>query len=162
MFCDEALDQLEAIAAGEVTPDGRVAEHLSSCRNCGQALARARRLERLLSAREVPAAPSPFTGRVLTRVRRARWRAEQYVDAGFNVVILVGLLIVAASVWLLFERTGLSAVGGGVMSLFGAGMSSVAQRVAPEVPLYLAAAGLVGGALGVWWWAEHNSASNLR
>ena len=30
MFCDEALDAVEAIAAGDLTPDGRVAEHLTS------------------------------------------------------------------------------------------------------------------------------------
>jgi anti-sigma factor RsiW len=162
MFCDEVLDELEAIAAGEVLPEGRVSAHLASCRNCGTALARARRIESLLAERASPAAPPPFTGRVLARVRRARWRTEQYVDVGFNFVIVIGLLIVAASLWLLLERTGLGAVGGGVFSLFGAGVSSLAHRVAPLVPVYLAAAGLLGGALGLWWWAEHSSASNWR
>ena len=28
MFCDEALDAVEAIAAGDLTPDGRVAEQV--------------------------------------------------------------------------------------------------------------------------------------
>jgi hypothetical protein len=40
MFCDEALDAVEAIAAGDVTPDGRVAEHLTTCQNCAAALVR--------------------------------------------------------------------------------------------------------------------------
>lgn len=162
MFCDEVLDQLEAIASGETQPDGRVAAHLSSCRHCRAALDRARRIETLLAARPAPAAPGPFTSRVLARVRRARWRAEQYVDFGFNLAVIVGSLIVAGSIWLLLERTGLGAVGHGVLAIFGAGVASLTRQVTPLLPVYLAAAGLVGGALVLWWWAEHNSASNPR
>ena len=38
MFCDEALDAVEAIASGDLTPEGRVAEHFTSCRQCAAAL----------------------------------------------------------------------------------------------------------------------------
>ena len=44
MFCDEALDAVEAIAAGELMPDGRVASHLATCSNCASALVSARQL----------------------------------------------------------------------------------------------------------------------
>ena len=57
MFCDEALDAIEAIAADELTPDGRVAAHLASCPNCAAALVGARSLEQMLKRRGVPAAP---------------------------------------------------------------------------------------------------------
>jgi hypothetical protein len=33
VFCDEALDAVEAIAAGDLTADGRIAEHLATCPN---------------------------------------------------------------------------------------------------------------------------------
>ena len=61
MFCDEALDAVEAIAAGELTPDGRVAEHLKSCPNCAAALVSARALERMLQGRPVPKPSTQFT-----------------------------------------------------------------------------------------------------
>src|ERR671938_624812 len=38
MFCDEALDAVEAIAGGELIPDGRIAHHLATCPNCAAAL----------------------------------------------------------------------------------------------------------------------------
>ena len=53
MFCDEALDTVEAIAAGDLTPDGRVASHLATCPNCALALTRARQLEASLQRRAV-------------------------------------------------------------------------------------------------------------
>ena len=61
MFCDEALDAVEAIAAGEMMPDGRVASHLTTCPNCALALGRARQIEVSLRQREAPAAPAQFT-----------------------------------------------------------------------------------------------------
>ena len=87
MFCDEALDAVEAIAAGDLTPDGRVAEHLTTCPNCAAALVSARALERMLRVRSIPKPPAQFTTRTLARVRRARWRSEQFLDVGFNVAI---------------------------------------------------------------------------
>jgi hypothetical protein len=162
MFCDEVLEQIEAIAAGDVEPDGRIAAHLASCRECAATLADARRVERLLAARTPPPPPPQLTARVLARLRRERWRAEQYLDLGFNVTVGFALLVVAVSVWLLLHRTGLNVVGAGVASLFGAGVTTLVQRVGPAVPLYAGAGALLAGALAVWWWAEHSSASNWR
>src|SRR5215813_10719349 len=99
MFCDEALDAVEAIAAGDVTPEGRIAEHLASCPNCAAALTSARRLESLLQARPVPRPGAQFTSRTLARVRRERWRSEQFVDVGFNVAILAVILAVVSGIW---------------------------------------------------------------
>ncbi len=162
MFCDEVLEQLEAIAAGDLVPDGRIAAHLASCRECAAALADAQQVEALLAARVAPAAPAALAGRVLARLRRQRWRAEQYLDLGFNVTIGIVLAVIAGSVWLLLHRTGLGVVGDGVVSLFGAGVTTIAARVGPSLPLYAGAGALLAGALGVWWWAEHASASNWR
>jgi anti-sigma factor RsiW len=158
MFCDEALDAVEAIAADELMPDGRVAAHLASCPNCAAALVDARALEQMLKRRGVPAAPSQFTSRTMARVRRARWRNDQFLDVGFNVAIGMVLLVVLVGVWLLLNRTGLAAVSNDAVDLFGSGLVTFARRVAPSLPLYAGAAAVLATALGIWWWAERDSA----
>ena len=141
MFCDEALDSMEAIAAGETTAEGRVADHLATCPNCAAALVAARQLERVLQRRGAPAPPPQFTARTLARVRRARWRSDQFVDVGFNAAIVVLVVAVFGGVWMLLNRTGLV---------------SLVRRVAPSLPLYAGAAALLASALAVWWWAERD------
>ena len=158
MFCDEALDSIEAIAADELMPDGRVAAHLASCPNCAAALVSARSLERMLERRAVPAAPSQFTSRTMARVRRARWRSDQFLDLGFNVAIGLVVLIVFGGIWMLLNRSGLAAVSTDAVDLFGTGLVTVARRIAPSLPLYAGAAAVLATALGIWWWAERDAA----
>ena len=158
MFCDEALDTVEAIAAGELMPDGRVASHLATCPNCALALTHARQLEASLRQRAAPAAPAQFTSRTLARIRRARWRSDQFLDVGFNLAIGAVVLLMVGGLWMLFARTGVGAVTGDAVSLFGSGFVVVAKRVAPSLPLYLGAALLLASALGIWWWAERDTA----
>src|SRR5580700_9680454 len=107
MFCDETLDAVEAIAAGELRPEGRIARHLQSCRQCAAALESARRIETMLQRRPVPKPSQQFTIRTLARIRRARWRSDQFLDTGFNVAVTVVALGVIATVWLLVDRSGL-------------------------------------------------------
>ena len=156
MFCDEALNAVEAIAAGELTPDGRVAEHLRSCPNCAAALVSARALERMLQGRPVPKPSVQFTTRTLARVRRARWRSEQFLDVGFNVAIAAVVVAVIAGVWMLLNRSGLVAVSNDAVDLFGTSLVAFARRVSPSLPLYAGATALLATALGIWWWAERD------
>jgi len=158
MFCDEALETVEAIAAGDLTADGRVASHLATCPNCALALEGARRLEASLRRRAAPAAPAEFTSRTLARIRRARWRSDQFLDLGFNVAIGLVVVSVLAGVWMLLHRTGIVSVSGNVVNVFGSGFVALARRVAPAVPLYAGAAALLVSALGIWWWAERDAA----
>ena len=157
MFCDEALNAVEAIAAGELTPDGRVAEHLSSCPNCAAALVSARALEQMLRRRATPKPPAQFTTRTLTRVRRARWRSEQFLDVGFNVAIAAVVLAVIGGIWMLLNRSGLAAVSNDAVDLFGTSLVAFVRRVSPSLPLYAAATALLATALGIWWWAERDA-----
>jgi hypothetical protein len=157
MFCDEALDAVEAIAAGEVTADGRIADHLTTCPNCAAALVSARALEGMLRARPVPKPPPQFTTRTLARVRRARWRSEQFLDVGFNVAIGAVVLAVIAGVWMLLIRTGLVAVSNDAVDLFSSSLVAFARRVSPSLPLYAGATALLATALGIWWWAERDA-----
>jgi predicted anti-sigma-YlaC factor YlaD len=157
MFCDEALDAVEPIAAGDLTPDGRIAEHLASCPNCAAALVTARQLERVLRRRGVPEPPPQFTARTLTRVRRARWRSDQFLDVGFNVAIIMVVVAVFGGVWMLLNRTGLAVVSTDAVDLFGSALVTMVRRVAPSLPLYAGAAALLASALGIWWWAERDA-----
>lgn len=158
MFCDEVLDGVEAIAAEDLQPEGRVAAHLASCPNCAAALVSARSLELLLQRRGVPSPPPQFTSRTLARVRRARWRSDQFLDLGFNVAIGAIVLAVVGGIWLLVHRTGLASVGTGAAELFGTGLAMFAQRVAPSLPLYAGATAVLATALLIWWWAERDAA----
>lgn len=158
MFCDEALDAIEAIAGGELTPEGRIAQPLVSCRNCANALATARRVETMLRTREVPAPSSHFTQRTLMRVRRARWRTEQFLDLGFNLALGLIVLGVLGAVWMLMTRTGVNAVGTDAMELFGSAVLTLVRRAAPSVPLYAGATAVVATVLAIWWWAERGTA----
>ena len=154
VLCNEILDAIEPIAAGELTPDDRISAHLSSCPRCAAALEAARRLEQILQARPAPRAPAQFTSRTMARVRRVRWRTEQVLDLGFNVTIGLILLIVLGGVWLLMHRSGLVAVSNDAVELLGTGLVTLARHVAPAVPLYAGATALLATALGIWWWAE--------
>ena len=158
MFCDEALDSVEAIAAGDLQADGRVASHLATCPNCALALERARQLEATLRRRDVPAAPAQFTTRTLARIRRARWRSDQFLDVGFNLAIGLIVLAVLSAVWMLLHRTGLAGVSTDAVDVVGSGFVALAKRVAPALPLYVGAAALLVSALGLWWWAERDAA----
>ena|SRR5436190_18532065 len=158
MFCDEVLEAIEPIAAGDVVPEGRIADHLRTCTDCAAALASARRLEQLLRHRTAARAPAEFTTVTLGRVRRARWRSDQWLDAGFNLAIAMLAVGIVGLVWLVLHRSGMTAVSSDVMELFGTSLMTFANRIAPAVPLYAGAAALLATALGIWWWAERGTA----
>jgi predicted anti-sigma-YlaC factor YlaD len=157
MFCDEALDAVEAIAAEDLHPDGRVAAHLASCPNCAAALVSARSLERMLQRRAVPSPSPQFTSRTLARVRRARWRSDQFLDVGFNVAIGAIVLAVVGGIWLLLDRSGLAVISNDAVNLLGTGFVTFARRAAPSLPLYGGATAILATALVIWWWAERDA-----
>ncbi len=159
MFCDEVLDAVEAVAAGELTPDGRIAIHLATCPHCAAALAGAQELERMLRTRPVPQTSSHFTSHAMARVRRARWRSDQYLDIGFNIALGTIVLSVVAAIWMFVNRSGLTAVSDDAVALLGTAVVTLAQRVAPSIPLYAGATAILVTALGVWWWAERDATS---
>jgi hypothetical protein len=157
MFCDEVLELIEAIAAGDLTPDARVMAHVQSCTGCAAALADARRVEQLLKDRTAPAAPPQFTSRIMGRIRRDRWRRDQFLDRGFNFVVGLVVLGVVAGFWVLLSQTGIGGLGQDTAGFVGTALSDLVRRAAPSLPLYLAASAIVGAALGVWWWAERDA-----
>ena len=157
MFCDEVLELIEAIAAGDLTADARVTAHVQSCAGCAAALAAARRVDDLLKQRTTPAAPAQFTTRIMGRIRRDRWRRDQFLDLGFNFVVGVALLVLVGGFWLLLSQSGLGGISQDAASVLGSAAANLIQRAAPSLPLYLAASAIVATALGVWWWAERDA-----
>ena len=108
----------------------------------------------MLRARPAPPAPAQFTTRTLGRVRRARWRNEQFLDASFNAAIVLIIAGVVVGIWMLAHRTGVTAVSTDAVDLLASGLAAFARRVGPSLPLYAGATALVATALGIWWWAE--------
>ena len=154
MFCDEALNSVEVVAEGGLTPEGRLADHYASCPNCAAALRRARELEQMLQRRPAPLPSPQFTARTMARVRRARWRNDQMLDMGFNIAIAIVLIAVLVAGWMVLDRSGLVAVSNDAVGIFGRGLATFTQRIAPSVPLYAGATVLLATAVGLWWWAE--------
>ena len=112
----------------------------------------------MLESRPVPKPSPQFTIRTMARIRRARWRRDQFLDAGFNVAIGAIVLAVVGGIWLLLNRSGLVAVSSDAVNLFGGGMMTLVHRVAPSLPLYAGAMAVLGTALVLWWWAERDAA----
>jgi hypothetical protein len=157
MFCDQVVELLEPIAAGDLVPDEGIARHLASCANCAEALAGARRVDQLLRTRRVPAPSAQFTPRTLARIRRDRWRREQFFDAGFNVATVAVIGGVVLAVWMIIDLSGLSAISRDLLDLFGTEVATVARQMAPSVSLYASATVLIATALAIWWWAERDA-----
>jgi len=156
-FCDQVVELLEPIAAGDLEPDEGVTRHLASCVHCAEALAAARRVDELLRTRAVPAPPPQFTTRTLARIRRDRWQREQFFDAGFNVAIAAVILGVVLAGWMIIDRSGLSAISSDIVNIFSAEIVTVARQVAPAASLYAGATALIATALAIWWWAEREA-----
>ncbi len=155
MECRDVQALIESIAAGEATPDPEVEAHLRACGRCASSLALASQIDRLLE--DVPVAPPSFVPAVMRRVRNERWRAERYLDIGFNLVVGTSLAIVAAGIWLLLHLTGLEAVASNTAELMAAASADVLRRITPALPLYGMAASVLAMAIGVWWWVERDT-----
>ena len=154
LTCDDVLQLVEPIAAGELEVDAIARAHLESCPRCASALASARRIEAALVSREAPAAPARFTNAVLGRIRQERWQSEQNVDRLFNVAILVSLLLMAGGLTALFNVDAVLAGAAATWRMLAAVSGDAVTRAAPRLPTYVASAGLFVSALLMWWWAE--------
>jgi anti-sigma factor RsiW len=152
--CRDVLHLVEAIAAGDLEVDDEVRAHFESCPRCASELASARRLEILLAARTAPQPPARFSSMVLGSIRNDRWQSEQRVDRIFNVAIGVAVLLIVGG---LAALTNVSGVLMGATWLWDNAAEISARlmdRALPAVVTYVAAAGLLMSALGMWWWAE--------
>ena len=154
MTCTQALDLVEAFSAGDIVLTAEARGHFESCPRCAAALATARRIEAVLAARPAPAAPDRFAASVVQRIRRERWRAEQQVDRLFNAAIALALVLVIGGAAALLNVESVLAAAAGVWALVTSAGAAGAREGAPGLTTYVAAAGLLVSALGMWWWAD--------
>jgi hypothetical protein len=154
MLCRDVLDLIEPIAAGDLRPDDALRAHLESCVACAAALASAQRLESALAAMDFPAAPDAFAAVVLRRIRSDRWQADQRVDRLFNVAIVAAVLLIVGAVVAMLNVETLFALSASAWEILREGMRPSVRAAVPQVSTYIAAAGLLASALGMWWWAE--------
>jgi hypothetical protein len=154
MMCREVADLIEPIAGGDLEPTPDVRAHFETCPSCALMLASARRLEAVLVAHQPPPVPDRFVAAVLQRVRRERWRVERNVDLIFNVAIFIALLIVVGGVLALVDLSGVLSASSDAWGRLSAVGPQIARQIAPAINTYIAAAGLLLTALGMWWWAE--------
>jgi predicted anti-sigma-YlaC factor YlaD len=152
--CADLDELVEAAVAGEVLTDDARA-HLASCAACRARVDHARALERLLRTRELPAPPARFTTEVLRRVRRERWRAEQFVDAGFNLALALGGLAVLGGLAGLLWSLGWLSVDVATLGAATAALTPWTTRLWPEAQTFVIAALLLSSALALWWWVEN-------
>lgn len=154
MRCEEADTLIESLVEEGVAPAGALRDHLDTCSRCVAALRLARAIESVLAIRETPEPPSSFTQRVMGRVRRERWRAEQLLDAGFNAVLVTGVFLIIGGGAALAAAMGLFGGEVTLVRLATAGATELAARMLPQAQIVGLAAMMLFSALGLWWWVE--------
>lgn len=157
MRCDDLDELIETLADGEpVSP--AVDAHVATCATCQARVELARAMERLLSTREVPVPPDTFTAQVMRRVSLERWRVEQFVDAGFNMAIAAGLVVVLGGVTGLLWSLGWFSIDVAALTTAATTIAPWTTRLASEAQTLALAAVLLSSALALWWWVEGGEA----
>jgi hypothetical protein len=157
MTCHEMDDLIEALAAGDEPHTAATRAHLDGCVRCQAALARAQQIERLLAGRPAHAAPPRFAEMIAAHVRRERWESEQALDRWFNVMVAACALLAAGGLWLLANISGVTAIGADAGRLVREGAGLAAARMAVDLPMYVAATGILISTIAIWLWAERTS-----
>jgi anti-sigma factor RsiW len=151
--CQDLDELIEGVAAGDPVPADAEA-HLAGCAACRTRVELARAVDRLLHAREVPAAPEGFTLQVMRRVRQERWRVEQFVDAGFNAAIAAGVLVALAGVAGVLWSFGWFSIDVAALTAATSAIAPWTTHLAAEARTLGVAAVLLSSALALWWWME--------
>ena len=159
MNCHDLDALIESIADGSHTPEAAEAAHLASCATCRARLDEARAIEQLLATREVVAPPASFTSTVMARVGQERWKTERAIDLGFNLAIAAGVLLILTGAAGVAWSFGLLTISVDIEALWQELGSDVAGRFLSQVQAVAMAAVLLTMALGLWWWAEGDTAT---
>jgi hypothetical protein len=157
MRCEDI--DFEAIADGTTAATAAELDHVATCAACQRSLALARSIESALVMQETPVPPPGFTAGVMGRIGEVRWRTEQVVDFSFNVAVALGLLVIVASGAGLAWSIGLFTITVDRATIALALDRLLDGRVLPQVQTTALAAVLLAMTLGLWWWAESDSAA---
>ena len=154
MTCEDLDDVLEPLATGDAPMTPEIRAHLDGCARCRTAYAVAVQIEEALARQPAPALSDSFTAQVMVRVRRQWWRSEQYLDLAFNVLVAVGVLVIAVGLYAVLTVSGMSAVSGDLARMFLQGSLDLTARAAPQLGTYVVALLVVTSGLAAWWWAD--------
>lgn len=162
MACDAIDDLIEELAEAMPSSASSAASaasvaHLDVCGRCRARLARARAIHTALAARPEPEPPARFTLDVMARIRRERWRAEQWLDTGFNVAVVAGVVFIAAGVAGVLWASGIAAIGGDLVSLAASGTGVLVDRLARDAQAVAFTIAFLAATAGVWWWTESDA-----
>jgi len=155
MTCTDFDELIEPIAAGDIEPDPGMRAHLQSCAACTRALAMARQIDLVLASQSTPAPAPAFTGALMARLRRERWRSEQSLDAAFNIAVGLAVAVGVGGVVMVATASGLASVSADLVRVFLSATAAALVTIAPALPVYALASAVVVSWLIVWWWAEH-------
>jgi predicted anti-sigma-YlaC factor YlaD len=156
--CQDLDELIEAVAAGDPVP-AEAGAHLAGCAACRARVDLARAVDQLLLAREVPAPPERFTLQVMRRVTQERWRAEQFVDAGFNLALAAGGLVVLGGLGGLLWSFGWFSIDVAALSTAATAVAPWTTRLVADAQTLVMAAVLLSSALALWWWVERGETS---
>ena len=154
MRCDDLNAVMEAIADGSHQLSADDAAHLASCDVCASRIARARAIDAFLAMREMESPSPAFTADVMARITHEQWRAERFIDLGFNLAMAAGVLIIVAGAAGLAWSLGFLSITIDLDAIVAALDTPVTGRVLSQVQTIVMAAGLLTMALVLWWWAE--------
>jgi anti-sigma factor RsiW len=154
MVCTDLDELIEPIATGEMVANAEVQAHLASCVACSHALELARQIDGVLAAQPVPDVGPAFTSRLMVRLRRERWRSEQYLDVAFNIAVALAVATTVGGLVMVLAASGLTTVSPDLTGLFVSGAAEVLSAVTPALPVYGVAAAVFVSGMAIWWWAE--------
>jgi hypothetical protein len=157
MPCEDI--DVEAIADGTTAATAEQLDHLRSCRACQRSLELARSIESALAMQDAPLPPPAFTAAVMGRIGAARWQTERLVDFSFNVALVLGLMVIVASAAGLAWSIGVFTINVDQETIAVALDRLVGGRLFSQVQTTALAAVLLAMTLGLWWWAESDSAA---
>ena len=162
MTCDDVLQIVEAIAAGDVEVDSALRAHFETCPRCASTLASARRLETMLAARPSQRPRTASLRPCSQGSGSEQWQSEERVDRLFNVAIVIALLLVVGSVIALTNVDAALGAAGAVWGMVANASGQAVSAAAPVFLTYVAAIGLLMSALVMWWWADRTGESLKR
>jgi anti-sigma factor RsiW len=155
MSCTELDEVIEPIAAGDLEADAVMRAHLATCPRCASALALARHIDRVLAMQSAPDPSSGFTQALMARMRRERWRSEQYLDLAFNAAVALAIAAGVGGLWLVLTISGLATVSADLTRVVVTAAGAALASLVPALPVYAAAAAVFVSGMALWWWAEH-------
>lgn len=157
MDCEHLELLIEGVADGSVELDRPSAAHLAGCVVCQARVERARDVERWLMSRDLPAPSATFTAGVMALVHNDRWQTERFIDLGFNLAMVAGLLVVLTGLGGLAWSFGFLDVTVDLDGVLEAARTELGGRVVAQAQTVAMAAVVLTMALALWWWTEPDS-----